>query len=50
MADALMYQCLNCSKPVKLDLKTARKIQCPFCGHRILIKPRPSVLKKVVAR
>jgi len=41
---------MNCDKEVELDLKTARKIQCPFCGYRILLKPRPKVIKRVLAR
>jgi DNA-directed RNA polymerase subunit RPC12/RpoP len=45
-----MYKCLGCGKEVELDLRTAKKIICPFCGHRILKKMRPIVGKKVQAR
>ena len=45
-----MYQCINCGKPVKMDLKATRKVQCPFCGHRILTKTRPKVPRKVLAQ
>ena len=44
-----MYKCLKCGKEVKLDLKTTKKIICPFCGHRILEKTRPKVVKRVEA-
>lgn len=43
------YRCLNCGKEVKIELKSAKKIICPFCGFRILFKERPEVLKKVEA-
>jgi DNA-directed RNA polymerase subunit P len=46
----MIYKCLDCGKEVDVDLKTARKIQCPFCGYRILRKPRPKIIKKVSAR
>jgi len=42
-----MYKCLNCGREVKVELKTTKKIICPYCGHRILRKTRPKVIKKV---
>ncbi len=45
-----MYKCLNCGKEVEVDLKTSKKVICPFCGYRIIKKIRPVVLKKVHAR
>lgn len=45
-----MYVCLSCGKEVDIDLRTAKKIICPFCGYRILKKSRPVVLKKVEAK
>ncbi|MCK4497490.1 MAG: DNA-directed RNA polymerase subunit P [Candidatus Aenigmarchaeota archaeon] len=42
-----MYKCLNCGREVKIELKTAKKIICPYCGYRILRKTRPNVVKKV---
>jgi DNA-directed RNA polymerase subunit P len=42
-----MYICLICGEEVDVDL--ARNIiQCPRCGNRILMKPRPPALRKVV--
>ena len=45
-----MYKCLGCGKDVEVDLRTAKKVICPFCGYRILKKTRPKVIKKVQAR
>jgi DNA-directed RNA polymerase subunit RPC12/RpoP len=44
-----MYKCLNCGKEVKIELKSAKKIICPFCGFRIIEKSRPPVAKRVEA-
>jgi DNA-directed RNA polymerase subunit P len=44
-----MYKCFNCGKDVDINLKTAKKVICPHCGYRILIKARPKVARKVKA-
>jgi DNA-directed RNA polymerase subunit RPC12/RpoP len=44
-----MYTCVNCGKAVETDLKTAKKVICPFCGYRVIKKSRPPVIKKVRA-
>jgi DNA-directed RNA polymerase subunit RPC12/RpoP len=44
-----MYRCLNCGKEVEIKLETARKIQCPYCGYRILKKDRPKLTRRVEA-
>jgi DNA-directed RNA polymerase subunit RPC12/RpoP len=44
-----MYKCLNCGKEVKIELKSAKKIICPYCGFRIIEKSRPAVGKRVEA-
>ncbi|MBI2674973.1 MAG: DNA-directed RNA polymerase subunit P [Candidatus Aenigmarchaeota archaeon] len=44
------YKCLNCGKNVQLDLKSAKRVICQFCGHRMLIKIRPKIAKRVVAK
>ncbi|MEM5812467.1 MAG: DNA-directed RNA polymerase subunit P [Candidatus Aenigmatarchaeota archaeon] len=44
-----MYQCFNCGKEVEINLKTAKKVICPHCGYRILMKPRPKVIRTVKA-
>jgi DNA-directed RNA polymerase subunit RPC12/RpoP len=45
-----MYKCLNCGKEVNIELKTAKKIICPYCGFRIIEKVRPKVRKRVEAK
>lgn len=42
-----MYKCLNCGKKMNIDLKTAKKIICPYCGYKIVEKVRPRIVKKV---
>ena len=44
-----MYKCLNCGKEVRFELRTAKKIICPYCGYRIIRKDRPKVVKKVLS-
>lgn len=44
------YKCISCGKRISIDLKSVKKIICPFCGYRILEKVRISVAKKVMAR
>ena len=44
------YACVNCRKGVKLDLRRAKKIICPYCGYRILEKRRAATVKKVIVR
>jgi DNA-directed RNA polymerase subunit RPC12/RpoP len=45
-----MYRCMSCGKIIEMDLRTAKKVICPACGYRILLKERPTVPKKVIAR
>jgi len=44
-----MYKCINCGKNVEVDMKIVKRVICPFCGHRILKKRRPKVVKTVPA-
>ncbi len=39
------YVCLKCKKVIEVD----DKIRCPFCGFRIITKPRPKFRKRVKA-
>jgi len=40
---------MNCGKDVsEEDMK--KRIRCPYCGYRILLKKRPQIPKKVKAR
>jgi len=43
-----MYKCCNCGKLI--EPRAEEPIRCPFCGHKILLKERPKVVKKVKAR
>jgi len=45
-----MYKCLECGKETEIVLKTSRKVQCAYCGYRILRKMRPLVPVRVQAR
>ncbi len=40
-------KCFNCEKVVKQDY-IKKKIRCPYCGSKVLFKPR-TVTKKVKA-
>jgi DNA-directed RNA polymerase subunit RPC12/RpoP len=44
-----MYKCVSCGREVKIELRTAKKIICPYCGYRILRKTRTGVANKVLA-
>ena len=46
----IMYKCVDCGKEIKIDLRTAKKIICPYCGYRIIRKPRPETIKKVMVK
>ncbi len=42
----VVYKCFDCGKSIKRDY-IKKKIRCPYCGSKILIKPRviPSKVK-----
>lgn len=42
-----LYKCFNCEKEIKEDY-VKKKIRCPYCGSKILYKPR-TVSSKVKA-
>ncbi|MFT4309814.1 MAG: DNA-directed RNA polymerase subunit P [Candidatus Woesearchaeota archaeon] len=41
MAD---YKCFECSKQVPSNL-VRRRVRCPYCGSKILFKPRTRITK-----
>ncbi|MHC1568832.1 MAG: DNA-directed RNA polymerase subunit P [Candidatus Syntropharchaeia archaeon] len=43
------YYCANCKKSVEIDYEY-QGIRCPYCGYRILIKERPTIIKRVKAQ
>ncbi len=44
-----MYKCMKCGKEVKTDPKEKR-IRCPYCGYKVLVKARSGVAKTIKAR
>ncbi|MBW2985058.1 DNA-directed RNA polymerase subunit P [Candidatus Woesearchaeota archaeon] len=42
------YKCFTCNKKIPQNL-LRRRIRCPYCGSKLLFKPR-SVVTKVKAR
>ncbi|BAA31024.1 77aa long hypothetical DNA-directed RNA polymerase [Pyrococcus horikoshii OT3] len=44
-----VYRCAKCGREVKLDLSTTRDLRCPYCGSKILYKPRPKIPRRVKA-
>lgn len=42
------YRCFQCHKEVKADY-LRKKVRCPYCGSKIIFKPR-NTITKVVAR
>ncbi|MFX0067694.1 MAG: DNA-directed RNA polymerase subunit P [Promethearchaeota archaeon] len=44
------YICGNCRREITVEgLKSLPGVKCPHCGHRILYKSRPPIVKKVKA-
>ncbi|MCD6477991.1 MAG: DNA-directed RNA polymerase subunit P [Candidatus Aenigmarchaeota archaeon] len=44
-----LYKCLRCGKDVSLE-DVRKRVRCPYCGYRILIKKRAPIERKVKAR
>ncbi len=44
----MVYKCAHCKQTVEVD-KDMKGVRCQYCGHRILIKERPTNIKKVPA-
>jgi len=43
-----MYKCLNCGREIPLE-EAKKRIRCPYCGYRILLKKRAPIERKVKA-
>lgn len=41
-----MYKCVKCKKEIT---KAEEKIRCPYCGFRVYVKIRPTIVRKVEA-
>jgi DNA-directed RNA polymerase subunit P len=44
----MVYKCAHCKHIVELD-KEYGGVRCPYCGHRVLVKERPTTIKRVKA-
>ncbi|HIK02734.1 TPA: DNA-directed RNA polymerase subunit P [archaeon] len=44
------YKCLNCGEITKEIRGASGSIQCPKCDHKLFLKVRAGVAKKVKAR
>ncbi|MHC1631424.1 MAG: DNA-directed RNA polymerase subunit P [Methanotrichaceae archaeon] len=44
----MAYKCTRCKKIVEVDYERSG-IRCPHCGHRILMKERPTTIKRIKA-
>ncbi|HWR24895.1 MAG TPA: DNA-directed RNA polymerase subunit P [Methanosarcina sp.] len=42
------YKCTRCKQKVEVDYEYTG-IRCPYCGHRILVKERPTTIKRINA-
>lgn len=38
------YKCFNCSKKVA-DTYVVKRVRCPYCGGKMLFKPRKTITK-----
>lgn len=43
-----MYKCANCGKLI--EPQAEEPTRCQFCGHKVLFKERPKVVKRVKVR
>ena len=43
------YKCSRCGKIIYSD-ELSLKAKCPYCSNKILMKLRPKIVKKVMAR
>ena len=42
------YQCSNCGQEIDPnELKQLPGIRCTVCGHRVLVKQRPLIIKRL---
>lgn len=45
----MAYKCANCKRTVEVDYQYSG-VRCVYCGHRVLVKDRPTSIKHVKAR
>jgi len=39
------YACFSCNKRISEDLMSGKRVRCPYCGSKILFKPRTMATK-----
>ncbi|RMG35138.1 MAG: DNA-directed RNA polymerase subunit P [Methanobacteriota archaeon] len=44
------YRCMNCKQRINPSELVEERIQCTYCGYRILEKARPEIVHKIKAR
>ncbi|BBL45788.1 DNA-directed RNA polymerase subunit P [Nanobdella aerobiophila] len=42
------YMCINCKRTIDHE-SALKRVKCPYCGSKILVKTRPNTVKKVKA-
>lgn len=46
--EELIYECLKCNRLFsKEEMETLPGVRCPYCGHRVIMKVRPPIAKRV---
>ena len=45
----VIYKCPNCKNDIEGE-QVRRRVICPHCGSRVIMKSRPKTIKKVKAR
>jgi DNA-directed RNA polymerase subunit RPC12/RpoP len=41
---AIKYKCFKCNKSVSTEY-TRKNVRCPYCGSKMLFKPRANITK-----
>lgn len=46
--ESMAYKCTECKRIVEIDSEYGG-VRCPYCGHRVLLKERGTIIKRVKA-
>ncbi|MCD5409903.1 MAG: DNA-directed RNA polymerase subunit P [Methanocellales archaeon] len=44
----MVYKCAKCKRTVEIDHEHGG-IRCPYCGYKVLLKERGTIIKRVKA-
>lgn len=44
----MVYKCIECKRIVEIDSEYGG-VRCPYCGHRVLLKERGTIIKRIKA-